>query len=229
MLHAQIADAILKTGNLTRIEACAVLTHSIVGKNKLGFIAVINALRTAREDNWKEICQEFSWLIHVKPDIPEKSFPGDTFIKHLFRSLQYRIAVEVEPESAPKILEMWDKETKPHEPNKLYLLNRLMLATEALQSYQLLLPAKQMVDYLKEIIDITDNDEEVREIYCDNFMVQLEEQKTNKANYFSFLFSFVVARRPIYPPFLSDLIDALDELPPKTRTLLLADFEDEHD
>ena len=116
-LHAQIADAILKTGNLTRIEAWAVLTHSIAGKNKLGFIAVIQALRTVPQENWKEISQEFSWLIDIKPDIPEKSFPGDTFIKHLFRSLQYRIAVEVEPKSAPKILEFLMK--KPSRTSRL--------------------------------------------------------------------------------------------------------------
>lgn len=226
-LHAQIADAILKTGNLTRIEAWAVLTHSIAGENKLGFIAVINALRTVPQENWKEISQEFSWLIFVEPDIAETRFPGDAFVKHIFRSLQYRIAVEVEPENAPKILETWDKETTPHEPLQSYLLNRLMLATEALRYYQVLLPAKQMVGYLKEIVDITDNNEAVQEMYHGDLMEQLEERETDTANYYSFLFSYVVARRPIYAPFLSDLIDALDELPSKTRTLLLADFEDD--
>ena len=70
----------------------------------------------------------------------------------MFRSLQYRIAVEVKPEHAPKILEIWDKETKPYEPHESYLLSRLMLATQALIYYQVLLPAKQMVAYLKEII-----------------------------------------------------------------------------
>ena len=224
-LHAQIADAILKTGNLTQMEAQAVLFHSMVGHNEIGFIAVIQALMTASEDNWKEICQEFSWVVGAQPDVPEKFFPGNALVNHLFRSLQYRIAVEVKPEAAPKILEIWDKETKPHEPRKLYLLNRLMLATEALRSVQVSLSVKQMVGYLKEIIEITDNHKEVQEIYHRSYISQFEEQKVGTANYFSFLFSFIVARRPIYAPFLSDLIDALDGLPPKTRTLLLADFE----
>ena len=226
-LHAQIANAILQTRNLTQMEAQAVLFHSMVGQNEIGFIAVINSLMTAPEDNWKGLSQEFSWLVHAKPDIPEKFFPRDALIKHLFRSLQYRISVEVEPKSAPKILEIWDKETTPHEPRQLYLLNRLMLATEALRYYQVSLPAKQMVGYLKEIIEITDNYKEVQEIYHRDYMAQFEEQITDTANYFSFLFSFIVARRPIYAPFLSNLIDALDELPSKTRTLLLADFEED--
>ena len=228
LLHAQISNAILKaTKNMTPTEAWAVLTHSIAGKNKLGFIAVIQALRTVPEDNWKEISQEFSWLIFIEPDIAETRFPGDVFVRHIFRSLQYRIATEVEPGCAPKRLETWDKETKPHEPHQSYLLNRLMLATEALRYYQVLLPAKQMIGYLKEIIDITDNNEAVQEMYYGDLMGQLEEHETDTANYFSFLFSFVVARRPIYASFLSDLIDALDELPSKIRTLLLADFEDD--
>ncbi len=225
-LHARIADAILKTGNLTILEARAVLFQSMLGQNEIGFIAVIYALITAPEDSWEELSREFSWLILAQPDIPEKFFPGNDSVNHLFRSLQYRIAVEVEPERAPKILEIWDKETKPHEPHQLYLLNRLMLATQALIYYQVSLPAKQMVGYLKEVADITCNNKDIQEIYDDS-MGQLEEHETDTANYFSFLFSFVVARRPIYPPFLSDLIDALDELPAKIRTLLLADFEDD--
>ena len=208
------------------MEAQAVLFHSMAGQNEIGFIAVIQALISASGDNRKELCREFSWLIHAKPDVPEKFFPGNALINYLFRSLQYRIAVEVEPESAPKILEIWDKETKPHKPHQSYLLNRLMLATEALRHYQVSIPAKQMVDYLKEIIDITDKNNEVQEIYYRNYMAQFEEQETGTSNYFSILFSFIYrAPRPIDPPFLSELIDALDELPPQIRTLLLADFE----
>ena len=96
-LHAQIADAILKTENLTILEARAVLFHSMLGQNEIGFIAVIQALVTAPEDNWKELSREFSWLIDDQPNIPEKFFPGNNPVNHLFRSLQYRIAVEAEP------------------------------------------------------------------------------------------------------------------------------------
>ena len=227
-LHFQVANAILKTRDLTTIEAQAVLFHSMLGQNKIGLIAVIQALIEVPENNWKELSQEFSLWMHVKTDPPEELFPGSALVNHLFRSLQYRIAVEVEPQFAPKILEIWDKETKPYEPHQSYLLSRLMLATEALRYNQVLLPAKQIVGYLKEIIDITDNNNEVQEIYYRNYMAQFEEQKTDKSNYFSMLFSFIYCTpRPIYAPFLSDLIDALDELPPKIRTLLLADFEDD--
>ena len=227
-LRAQIADAILKTRNLTIIETRAVLFNSMVGQNRLGFIAVIQSLRTAPEDSWKELSQEFSWLINGETHIPEKFFPGESFINHLFRSLQHRIAVEVEPEAAPNILESWDKETVPYEPHQLYLQSRLMLATQALRYYQISLPAKRIVGYLKEIIDITDSNSEAREIYYSSYIAAFEEQKTDKSSYFSTLFSFCYcAPNPIYPSFLGDLIDAMDELPPKIRTLLLADFEDD--
>ena len=181
---------------------------------------------TVSENNWKKLSQDFSWLIHVKTDVPERFFPRDTFVNYLFRSLQYRIAVEVEPEFAPKILEIWDKETKLYKPYELYLQVRITLATQALIYQPVLLPVKQMVGYLKELIDIKDSAEDVQGIY-DNLTRQLEKYKTDKSNFFSILFSFILMRQPMYTPFLSDLIDALDELQPKIRTLLLADFEND--
>ena len=225
-LHAQIADAILKAKDLTMIEAQAILCHSMFGQNKKGLIAVIGALMTAPEDNWKEISQEFSWLIRFQTNPSEELFPGDAFVNYLFRSFQYRIAVETKPKFAPEILEIWDKETKPHEPRQSYLLSRLMLAMQALRYNQVLLPARRMIDYIKEIINIKDRDKEVQEVYSD-FMRRLEEQQIYTANFFSLLFSFILVRRPIYAPFLSELIDGLDELDPKMRSLILADFEED--
>ena len=227
-LHAHIADAILKTRSLTAIEAHAVLLHSMIGQNKEGLVAVIQALMTASENMWKQCSQDFSWLIYVKTNPPRELFPRDDFVNHLFRSLQYRIAVEVKPEFAPKILEIWEKEIKP-EPHKSYLLSRITLMTQALVYYQVSLPAKQMVSYLKEMIDIEERYKEIKEIQevYNAFKGQLEKQMTDKTNFFSILFSLISARRPLYAPFLSDLIDALDSLCPKMRSLLLADFEND--
>ena len=224
-LHAQIADAILKAEDLTTIEAQAILCHSIRGQNKEGIIAVTHGLITTAGDDWEELSKEFSWLMYVQTDPSEELFPGDAFVNYLFRLLQYRIAVEVQPERAPKILEIWDKEAKPHQPHQSYLLCRLMLTTQALIYYQVALPVKQMVGYLKEFINIADSSQEIQEI-CFDFMGQLKEHQTDKSNFFSILFKFICARRPFYAPVLSDLIDALDEFEPKIRTLLLADFED---
>ena len=231
ILHARIANAILKTRNLTIIETQAVLIHSIAGKNRDGFMAAIEALMAAPEDNWKILSQEFSWLIHVEPLVPaitEKLFPGDTYVNFRYRSLQYRIAVAVEPEAAPKILETWDKETVPYEPHQLYDMDRLILAEQALMYSQASLPAKKIVDYLKEIIEITNKHKEFQAMYND-FTAKLKGYNADKSNYFSTLFSFCYrAPNPkLYPPFLSDLIDALDELQPGIRRILLADFEDD--
>ncbi len=190
-------------------------------------IAAIRSLLTAPEDDWENICQEFSWITNIKTNPPEELFPGYAFVNQLFRSMQYRIAVEVKPELVPKILEIWDKETKPYEPHQSYLLSRLMLATEILKYNQVTLPAKKLVGYLKEMIDIRDRDKELWEEYHIS-MGQLEEYNIKKSNYFSFLFSFIYMRPEINAVFLNELIDTLDELDPRIRTLLLADFENDN-
>ena len=102
-LHAQIANSILKTRNLTITEAWSVLLHSILGKNKESLITVVQGLLATLKDNWKKLGQEFSWLTRIKTDPPEELFPGDVPVNHLFRSLQYRIAVEIEPDFASKM------------------------------------------------------------------------------------------------------------------------------
>ncbi len=225
-LQANIANAILKTEELTPIEAWAVFTHSMAGENKEGVIAFIFSLMNAPQNDWKNLCQEFSLLAHIKIDPPEELFPGDAFVNQMFRSLQYRIAVEVRPELVPKILEIWDKETKPYEPRQSYLLARLMLVTEILTYNQVTLPAKKLVGYLKEIIDIKNMDKKVWKSYF-NSMEELKEINIDESNFFSFLFSFIYMRPEINAVFLNELIDTLDKLDPRIRTLLLVDFEND--
>ena len=53
-LHFHIANAILKTKNLTTTEAWSVLQHSIFGKNKEGLVAIVQALLSTPKDNWKK-------------------------------------------------------------------------------------------------------------------------------------------------------------------------------
>ena len=226
-LHAHIVYAILKTKKLNTIEAWAVFTHSMAGQYKEGIIAFIFSLMNTPQNDWENLYQEFSLLVHIKTDPPQELFPGDAFVNQLFRSLQYRIAVGVKPELAPKILEIWDQETKPYEPRQSYLMARLMLATQALRYNQVPLTAKKLMGYLKYIIETTDNHKDVGEMYFNSYG-QLEEYNIDSSNFFSFLFSFIYIRPDINVTFLNDLIDALDELDPKTRTFLLADFEDDN-
>ncbi len=227
-LHAHIADAILKTKEktkkLTITDLWAVLTHSMVGQNKGAFFAAMHALMTVPYDDWKNLCQEFSWIIYVKTKPPEELFPGDAFLNQLFRSRQYRIAAEVEPEFATKILEIWDKETKSYEPRQSYFLSRLMIATEILKNDQMQLPARRLVGYLKEMIDIKNLDKKVWKSYF-NSMEELKEINIDESNFFSFLFSFIMVRQYINAAFLDELINGLDELEPKIRRLLLGELE----
>ena len=139
--------------------------------------------------------------------------------------MQYRIAAKIKPGFAPEVLDVWDKETKLQQQSQGYQLLRRMLATEALRYNQVLLPVEKMVDYLKEVIDITSNDKEIQEI-DDDAIALLEETKTDNSNYLNNLFRLIWMRQPFHNSFLSTLIDTLDEFQPKIRTLLLTNFED---
>ena len=225
-LHAEVANAILEADHLTTIEARAVFHHSIQGKNKKGLISVIYSLITAPEDDWQNICQEFSWIRYLKTNPPDEFFPGDFFENHMFRSLQYRFSVEVEPEFAPKILEIWDNETKKYKTHQSYLMARLMLTTQALRYNQAQFSAKKLMSYVKEIYDIKNMDKKVWNSYF-NSMEELKEINIDESNFFSFLFSCIYMRPEINAVFLNELIDTLDKLDPRIRKLLLVDFEND--
>ena len=225
-LHACIANAILEADHLTTIEARTVFHHSILGENKKGLISVIYSLITAPEDDWQNICQEFSWIRYLKTNPPDEFFPGDFFENHMFRSLQHRFSVEVEPELAPKILEIWDNETKKYKTHQSYLMVRLRLTTQALRYNQAQFSAKKLMSYVKEIYDIKNMDKKVWKSYF-NSMEELKEINIDESNFFSFLFSFIYMRPEINAVFLNELIDTLDKLDPRVRMLLLADFEDD--
>ena len=223
-LHAHIANAILKTKHLTILEIQSVFFHGMAGKNKEAFCTVIGLLMFAPENKWEKLSQEFSWLIGIKTDYIKSLFSDDVSANISFRTLQYRIAVKEEPEFAPKLLELLEQETRPSEVHESYLMERLILATQVLKYHQVALPAQKLIGYLKYIVEIIENNKDVEDKYF-NLFEQLEGYKLYFSNFYSYLFSFIYMRDDVNASFLNDMIDALDELDPKTRTLLLADFE----
>ena len=141
---------------------------------------------------------------------------------HLFRliAISYR-GWSATRRFAPKILEIWDKEAKPHQPHQSYLLGRLMLddaGTDILIKCSL--PVKQMVGYLKEIIEISQTiiQSSKRHIWWCQKGIARRIIKLGKSNIFSILFNFIFARQSfLCSAFLNDLIDALDELRSKNE------------
>lgn len=201
------------------------LVQDWFGQNREVVMAIIRTLMVIPEVKWDSLCQEFLWITDINTNPPEELFPSDAFLNHEFRSLQFHIAVEGRPEFAPNILEIWDQETKPYEPQQSYLMARLMLATRALRYNHISLPAKKLVGYLNEIIEITDNNKDVGELYFDSYG-RIEEYNIDNSNFFSFLFSLIMAQQYIDAAFLNELVDILDVLEPKIRTLVLAELED---
>ena len=198
---------------------------AIDGNDRKRISDVIGLLSAASEENWDSLCKKYSWITHYHTSPPDELFPGNAILNYHFRSLQYRIAAEVEPDFAPKILEIWDKETKPYEPRESYLISRLMLATQALRYNQVPLSPQKLIEYLQFIVETIENHKDVGREYFNTFG-NINVNEFGNSNYYSFLFSFIYVRPDINPVFLNDLFDALDQLESRIRLLLLADLEE---
>ena len=228
--HREIPDKWSKKFDSVNVASISVLPEStqhaaIDGQDKKRVSDAIMLLLSASRENWNTLCRKYSWIAHYHTSPPDELFPGNTNLNYQFRSLQYRIAVEVEPEYAPNILEIWDNETKPHEPNQAYLLSRLLLATQALRYDQVPLSPKRLIDYLQHIVETIENHKDVGTEYY-NAYGNINVNEFGFSNYYSFLFSFIYVRPDINSVFLNDLFDVLDQLDPRIRSLVLADFEE---
>ena len=201
------------------------LINSIAGKNETALVAIIHALSAVPIEHWKKLSRDFFWLTFLNTNDRGELIPGDFIGNQVFRSLQYRIAAEVEPETAPKILEIWERETESHSTQSTYVLARKNLMGQALMSLQVALPLQQMMRYLKELISL-DNTDAIQQVYT-NLPPQLKGYIRNKASDLSLYFETIVARRPFYASDLNDLFDELDQLEPENRDKLLANFKNE--
>ena len=225
-IESEIADSFLRQKTLRTVEAQAAFIHSMKGNNKLGLISVINALIAVPIENWEPLSKEFAWMTYIHTNPPKELFPGEGLPNHLFRLVQYRIAVNVDPEYAPKIMAIWDKETRSYESDKEYNQARTTLGVHALLYVKVLLPVKQMVTYIEEIIEISNRSNEVQEFFRD-IKIQPDAHIDGHPNPYSLLFTFILQRRPFFPTYLKDLIESLDALSEQARSLILGNFEKE--
>lgn len=223
-LHADVARAILSCGKLTTLEAGSILLNAWVGRDGETLVITIRSLLTSPENVWKSIAHELSWLIYIGLDSKQAPFPENIFVNVMFRMLQFRIALQVEPKTASKIAEAWNKETTPHDPKESFLLERYLLCTHILIHYEVEIPPKQLLAYFVELAELEPQIEGIKKLYRNLESLPLGFATKGSFDAVTLLFGFVIPRSSSVS-FLNELFDALEKTPETVRKRMLNAFE----
>jgi tetratricopeptide (TPR) repeat protein len=223
-LHADVARAILSCGKLTTLEAGSILLNAWVGRDGGTLAITIQGLLTSPENVWKSMANELSWLIYIGLDSKQAPFPENIFVNSAFRMLQFRIALQVEPKTASKIAEAWNKETTPHDPKESFLLERYLLCTHILIHYEVEIPPKQLLAYFVELAELERQIEGFKELFRNVESLPLGFATKGSFDAITLLFGFVIPRCSSVS-FLNELFDALKKTPETVRKRMLNAFE----
>jgi len=207
-LHEDIGKAIIKCGRLSSLEAEKIFYHAWNSRSTELLISVVRGFINAPEKIQKSIAYNLSWITHIGTDPIRIPIPEDIHTNFAFRMIQLMIAVIAESKIAPKIIAAIDKEIIPHEPHNLYLLERYMLATKALLYFQIDMPPKKLLAFLREIIETEEQLHEVRDIFStikSHHYAPLQDPIT-------ILFSFILPRCS-NSKYLNELLEGLKEMP----------------
>jgi len=153
-MHAHIAEAIANAGNLTLREAVAVFIHALSGKNTVALVGVINSLLSASEDEFLIVASHFDWIVTAGTDPPRPIIEDDPATNYMIRTFQFRVAATIDPTRATKLIQAWDNEIAPSEPEILYQMKRVTFCSHVLISDKVPLSPKTLLKYLGELWSI---------------------------------------------------------------------------
>ncbi len=224
LLNGIVAKAILRTGRLTTYEAFSIFIHAFAGRSSEALVPVIYGILNAPKEVWKSISKDLSWLIHVCIEPPSPIFPESALTNFILRMFQFRIAVEIEPQTASRIAEVWDQETSLREPRKAFLMKRFMLASHVITYYQAEIAPRKLLAYLLEMTNIQEEMAEINEL-----LKHLEKNgrtlsKGENIEFLPFFFVFILPRCNGIA-FLDELMEGLKDTPPTFRERVVATFK----
>ena len=201
--HKMIADALIECPPITQHEAAAILFHGWLGKATESLAKVIVGIFGASDNDLSSFAHLVSWLPLACINPRKKLYEEDYFVNFMLRRLQFHIELETDSKEILAILEAWDEESNGREQDQIYYYERMSIASEALIYFQVELPPKKQIEYIKELADLE------KKTQFPNFTEGLEDPEgKSKKDKISILFSFVLARNVTYK-YVDELIDAL--------------------
>jgi tetratricopeptide (TPR) repeat protein len=223
-LHCNVAQAILKCGNLTTLEVGAIMLNAWVGRDSGTLAYTINGILTSPENVWKSMAHELSWLIYIGLEPIKAPFPENAFVNFALRMLQFRISIQVDPKVAASIAETWDKETRLGEPKEIYLGQRLLLISQILIYYQVDISPSKLLSLLVEMANLLDEPGQITEAFKNIRLPPLDPFSKSKFDPIPYFFCFIIPRCSGIS-FLNELLDALEKTPDAIRRRMLSAFK----
>lgn len=219
------AQAIIKCGSLTTLDASNAFFLALWGRSAYVLLEIIAGIMTAPQAFWRSLASHLSLLTSIKSEGRKTLFPENRPVQFMLGLFQLRIAAEMDPKSAPQIIEALDQEfTAPYEPRKLFLGNRLLFALEVLISEQIEVSPKKLVALLSEIAQIEEELEEFRAITSQFCPPEYISGSESARDILSVLFTIIIPRCTSID-YLNDLLESLNSTPEKIRSRLLAGFD----
>jgi tetratricopeptide (TPR) repeat protein/DNA replication protein DnaC len=152
-LHAAISRAMMDCEPHTCVEACPILFHAFAGKCIEVLLPLTVTLAGAPRESLRYIAERTRWFQRRRLRPGAALFPENHAISVLLRSLQFRLATELDSQLAGKVFEAWDAEIRDSHDG-CYVPNRLMLVTNALTYFEADIPAPKVIALFKELSDL---------------------------------------------------------------------------
>ncbi len=215
ILHAAIGQMFIQTSPFTNIEAANAFFHAWLSRSIKTLAPLLQSLLTAPHEAWKYVAHDLSWFLYIGNNPEKPLFPDEIWLNGMLRLLQFEIAIEVSPEKASLIADIWDRETV-----QSFLIERYMLASKILIRTQVQIPPQRLLNFLVEITEIYEQSEEVRRM---SSAFNSSRWDLFENDLVSVFFSFIVSRCTNMH-FLEMLLDGLKDIPQTIRERMFAIF-----
>ena len=217
-LRSGIGVAILKTGELTLVEASEILMQSLLSQNSGLAALLLMKLLMLPFRSRAEVSKQLWWLAAFTNDKPV--FPDYPLANLLFRQVQFRVAAGANHENAPRLAEMVLNEAEKLDGGEMKESLIAGATGDILLAVDVLVPPKILLScWLKEV-SVTTSSDQIRTLFEKAQKHGPKKLLMAAQSVSEVLFGFVLSRRG-GPAYLVEMIRAIDALPQPERQQVL--------
>lgn len=222
-VHGAIALSIIRRKKLNQIEGGTALFHAFIAKHveALSILAQMIATTETSDDNIKLLYDAMSWFTLVRLEDGQKILPGHPAIDLMLRLAQYKLICSTsESDKAIIIIARIEETLQEIEPLKFKQLSEGLAYGMILNTLDVQIPSNIVIRMLSRMIDLTEDNLALKHITDSYEKEQFDFPRLGENKPAQILFSYQGARLSGLND-LSELVTALDGLPPNKRDQLL--------